>query len=390
MATFKQYEKKDNTTAWQFQAYLGINETTGKPVKTTRRNFKTKKEAQLALNRLLVSYETEGLQKQNEATFKEVYELWYQSYEKTVRPTTGITTERYIKNHVLPMIGNYKVRKIDVKTAQKCVNNWAESLQVYRIVLQYVIKIMDYAITLKCADENPFNAVLRPKVVRKKKEKEVKYYTPEQIQQVLEYLENKVHLVKESNVLYRFFAEWDCVLYRVLAFTGLRAGEALSLNFSDIDFENKTLTVNKTLSKTRNGYVIAPPKTKSSNRTIALDDKTVQMLKKWRLRKKEIHFKYGAKQNEIVFSDCNGDYSNTEALFMRSNRIADFVGLPRIGTHGWRHSHASLLYSSNVPLKEAQQRLGHSSLEITNSIYTHLSEKQKRDAVEKLAKFANF
>lgn len=52
MATFKQYEKKNGSKAWQFQAYLGSDPITGKPIKTTRRNFKTKKEAQLALSRL--------------------------------------------------------------------------------------------------------------------------------------------------------------------------------------------------------------------------------------------------------------------------------------------------------------------------------------------------
>ena len=63
MATFKKYNRKDGTEAWQFQAYLGVNSATGKPVKTTRRNFKTKKEAQLALSRLQVDFEQNGLDK---------------------------------------------------------------------------------------------------------------------------------------------------------------------------------------------------------------------------------------------------------------------------------------------------------------------------------------
>jgi hypothetical protein len=63
MATFKQYTKKDGSKRWKFQAYLGTNPATGKPIKTTRSNFKTKKAAQLELSRLKVEFDKKGLQK---------------------------------------------------------------------------------------------------------------------------------------------------------------------------------------------------------------------------------------------------------------------------------------------------------------------------------------
>lgn len=390
MATFKQYEKKDGSKAWEFQAYLGVNQMTGKPVKTTRRGFSTKKEAQLVLNRLLVDFENEGLKKVNATTFKEVYHLWLEHYKGTVKESTRLGTERYINLHVLPLIGDYKIDKIDMKTAQKAVNAWADKLQVYKYVLQYVVKIMDYAISLEMIEKNPFERVVRPKVKMKRKDKEFQFYTTEQINQVLSYLENKVKSVKDSNLLYKYFAEWDYAMYRLLAFTGLRGSEALALTFDDIDFTCKTLRVNKTLSKTKEGYEVSTPKTKSSNRVISLDDKTVMILKKWQLRQKEMYFANRTKNNNIIFADLKGKHSNRQALYLRSNRIADFVGLPHISTHGWRHSHASMLYEAGVPMKEAQDRLGHSSIEMTSSIYTHLSEKQKNAVVDKLTKFASF
>lgn len=85
MATIKQYEKKDGTKAWMFQTYLGISPLTGKEVRTTRRNFKTKKEAQIELNRLLVDFEENGLKRETNETFQEVYDLWYESYKTTVK-----------------------------------------------------------------------------------------------------------------------------------------------------------------------------------------------------------------------------------------------------------------------------------------------------------------
>ncbi|MDA3964181.1 site-specific integrase [Enterococcus thailandicus] len=391
MATFKQYEKKDGTKLWQFQTYLGTNPLTGRPIKTTRRNFKTKKEAQLALSRLKLEFETNnGLKKEVNDTFTDVYILWYENYRKTVKESTSIATERYIKIHVLPLLGNYKIKKITPKMAQESVNIWAKKLQVYRIVLQYTSKIFDYAINLELIDKNPFSKVIRPKIKKTRPEKEIKFYTSEQVGFILNYLEKKVTQVNNSNFLYKYFAEWDLTLYRILAFTGVRGGEALALLWDDINFYERTLDINKTLSQTRTGYAVLPPKTKKSNRIISLDSKTIKILKKWQLHQKEYLFQNGTVNNNIIFSNFEGKYSNRQSLYMRSSRIAEFTHMPNIGTHGWRHTHASMLYEAGIPMREAQERLGHSSLEMTNSIYTHLNEKQKNGTAEKLAKFANF
>jgi integrase len=75
---------------------------------------------------------------------------------------------------------------------------------------------------------------------------------------------------------------------------------------------------------------------------------------------------------------------------MRSKRLSEAVGLPNIGTHGWRHTHASMLYQAGIDMKEAQEILGHASIEITNNIYTHVSQKQKIATADKLANFASF
>lgn len=390
MATIKQYAKKDGSKLWMFQTYLGINQATGKPVKTTRRGFNTKKEAQLELNRLLVDFEKNGLVQEHNETFKEVFELWFDNYSKTVKEATSIATERYIRIHVLPTLGSVRVSNITAKMAQKLVNELADKLQVYKVVLQYTSKIIDHAITLEIIDKNPFQRVIRPKVKLTRKEKEVKFYTSEQVQQILSHLDSKVKRVKDSNLLYKYFAEWDLTMYRTLAFTGIRGGEALALTWNDVDFTNRLLTINKTLSQTRKGYSVQPPKTKSSNRVISIDYKTCKQLQKWKLRQKELFLQNRIKNNNIVFSDYESNYSNRQSLYQRSTRLSKAVGLPNIGTHGWRHTHASMLYEAGIPMKEAQERLGHASLEMTNSIYTHLSDKQKNETAEKLARFANF
>ncbi|WP_432228228.1 tyrosine-type recombinase/integrase [Enterococcus faecalis] len=70
-------------------------------------------------------------------------------------------------------------------------------------------------------------------------------------------------------------------------------------------------------------------------------------------------------------------------LYIHSSRIAEFTHLLNIDTNGWRHNHTFMLYEADVSMKEAQLRLGHSSLKMTNSIYTQLSEEQKTAMIKK-------
>ena len=76
-------------------------------------------------------------------------------------------------------------------------------------------------------------------------------------------LDRRVINTDPNNKLYYFFAMLDQTFYRLLAFSGLRVGEALALTWSDIDFEARTLTVNKNLSQTKTGFVVSSPKTKA-------------------------------------------------------------------------------------------------------------------------------
>lgn len=391
MATFKQYTKKNGQKAWMFNAlYLGIGKD-GKPVKATRRGFSSQKAAKYEAKQLQAAFDRgEYPKKAPENTFQEIYDLWFESYKTTVKETTYLTTSRLMKKHALPVFGKLLIHKIDVKTAQKEVNKWAKKMTSYKIILQYCSKVMEFAINLELITRNPFLKVIRPNVIDKQVEKKLKYYTVEQVHQVMTYLENHVKESQNGTLLQKFFAEYDLTLYRLLAFSGLRGGEASALTFEDIDFEKKTLTVSKTLSQVKDGFAVSSPKTKSSNRTISLDDKTIRLLKKWQLRQKELLFANRQKPSNYIFSGIDGRLMNRTDLYQRSKRLADAVGLPSIGTHGWRHSHASMLFEADVTMKEAQERLGHSSITQTMDTYTHLGKKSQERTVSKLEKLANF
>lgn len=387
MATFTKYKKYDGTY-WQFRCYLGTDEATGKRISTRRRGFKTEREAKQAYKQLLIDYEKNGgLNSKptlNIKTFEELYHLWLESYQTTVKESTLVMTKTLFKTHILPKFGKVKFNKISITQAQKAVNEWAKKLKNYVTVLGYCSRLMKYAISLELIDKNPFEYVVRPKAKVKKDKKQ--FYTKDELQVILDYLEKLTHAGDELQKHQEYF--YYC-LVRLLAFSGLRINEALALEWSDIDFNACTLSVSKNLSRIDKGFKLSTPKTKASYRTIPLDNKTMQVLKTWRTIHKQMLFMNG-KRSEVVFSRLDGRYSDCREIYIcLKHRIEKTDSIP-ITLHGFRHTHASLLFASGVSIKEAQVRLGHSTIQMTMDIYTHVTEEKQTETVEKLAMFANF
>jgi len=146
MANFKQYTKKDGTKLWQFQAYLGVDPITGKSVKTTRRNFSTKKEASLALSRLQVDFDKNGLNKSKNMTFQELYKLWFEQHSKDIKATTKQRIRIYFNNHILKDFGHLKLDRITPLYCQKKLNHWAEKMITYRQMRVYTSMVFKYGI----------------------------------------------------------------------------------------------------------------------------------------------------------------------------------------------------------------------------------------------------
>lgn len=281
MATIKQYTKKDGSKAWQFHTYLGISPMTGKEIRTTRRDFGTKKEAQLELNRLLVDFEKNGLQKEHNETFKEVFELWFESYATTVKEVTLLKNEIKFNKWILPVYGDLRIRAITVKHAQKIVNKWAKKTDQYRILHSTASRIFKYAINLGIIDRNPLERVLMPQ--REKTIKEtIKVYSKDELKKLFTYVDGKEGTYRN---------EYDKALLRFLFYSGVRVSEALAMNWGDVDFENGSVLIDKTLSQTKHGYKITTPKTETSNAKLAMDETYHEDLKKMADQPKKVYVK---------------------------------------------------------------------------------------------------
>lgn len=385
MATISAYKKKNGSRAWKFNVYLGIDPVTGKEIHTTRRAFKTKKEAQLALSRLKVNFEKHGLKKHVLNTYEDIYKLWLVEYRNTVKESTYVKTVGYFNHHILPAFGSLRIEKIDVAYCQKVVNRWFKQFKKYQSIMNYAALVFKYAVKHGIIARNPVELISYP---RKKSvidaDKWENFYDKNELKQFLAALDN------EDKQQGNYKAD---ALFRVLAFTGMRKGEALALQWSDIDFDNKTLTINKGLTRGENARLyVQTPKTKNSNRIIDIDDNTARVLKQWQIRQRQDLLMLGFNVNgthkkQLVFCNNKDEYLSPSRLRTWLVHIINKYHLKYITVHGFRHTHASLLFEAGASMKEVQARLGHSDIKTTMNVYAHVSKYAKKDTINKLVKY---
>lgn len=369
----KKYLTKDGETRYMLQAYLGVDPFTGKQKRTTRRGFKTQKEAKKAERELLLSVEENGFaDHSSKPTFKEVANLWLESYETTVKPTTYQNTKNYLNAIIEHHFKDIRIESVSVAKMQKIVIELSKKYVTYLNYLSIINRVFKYAVHLDIIQTNPVDRIIRPKQQKPRKE--------------------KIALTKKELNKFLTLAKKDArpVLYtawHTLAYTGLRRGELLGLEWSDVDFKNKTISVSKTLVTINGKLSTQSPKTKRSARTISLDDSTVQILKDWKLEQKKLFFKYGVKSKDIVITNTKGgcfDFAHFR------DELRYFLGkhkLKQFSVHSLRHTHASLLFEAGIEPKTISDRLGHSNIQTTLDMYTHLNDKQRSDVADRLLKF---
>ncbi|MGT2807712.1 site-specific integrase [Streptococcus iniae] len=373
-----EYKKKNGTIVYRSQVYLGVDVITGKEIKT-RLTARTKKELKLLAKQKQNEFIRNGSTVHSEVkikSYKELTDLWWDSYKNTVKPNTVGSVALLLKNHIIPTFGDYKLDKITTPLIQNKVNKWADkannnesgAFAHYDKLHALNKRILQYGVTLQVIKSNPARDVVLPRKAKREKTK-IKYLDNQELKIFLDYLEN----LNQAKYRYCF----EVTLYKLLLATGCRINEALALNWSDIDLESSCLSISKTVNRYGG---LNMPKSQASIRTIDIDKATVLMLKQYRNRQRIQGLEVGFVP-DIVFSDFIHDHTNDKTLSTRLNTHFKCAGVSRVGFHGFRHTHASLLLNAGIPYKELQHRLGHSTLAMTMDTYSHLSKESAKKAV---------
>lgn len=383
----KKVKKSDGTTVLVGQVYLGIDSITKKRRNTTIRAA-TVKQWKIKAQQAKKEFQDNGYTTFKEThlleTFEELVEDWLKVYSPTIRANTLLSTKSYIKNYLLPAFSKYRIVDISPRIVGSVVKRWSINADTATITsgrredgkgkyyvnaLTLLRKIFDHAFDLNIIETNPAAGITAPRPKKREVEKKLKYFNNDELKVWIKYLDSLE--VNNKNLL-------EINLYMLLLDTGIRIGEALALNWTDIDFKNKMITISKTVV-----YGKLQNNTKSSkSRNIFITDKTVQRLKNWKQIQYSASNTISINDRRLLFPNHNGTYARHGVFYNRLRNHFEKAGLPNIGLHGFRHTHATLLLNSGADYKEIQDRLGHSSISITMDTYSHLSQNKAIETAE--------
>lgn len=340
------------------------------------RTFDTKRDATRAFNEHKVKMDKGTQIMPSEYTFAQWLDYWYKDIIlPQIEETTAYGYRGMIENYLKPQLGEIRLQKLTARDIQQYYT-WL--MDEKKLSPNTVIKHHNLLTnTLNAAErqeyitKNPMHAVSPPK----KRQREAKFYTPEQLGILLD---KAVGTRLELPVF-------------ICAYLGLRRGELCGLRWSDVDLEHQTITIENTRTQAGKKEIEKGTKTASSTRTLYLPDTLCDMLK-------------AAKEHQQA---CRAEYKNAyddndyvvvmeDGRPFRPNYLSELFGkfladndLPKIVLHELRHTFASLSNQAGIPAYNIGKALGHSTPATTQKIYTHLLDQTHTQAVEGVAAIAD-
>ncbi|WP_410976439.1 tyrosine-type recombinase/integrase [Bacillus pacificus] len=341
--------KDDKRGTYYFVVRVRQYDGTLKQVK--RRGFKTQEEARIAEAKALIDTETTS-----SLSFYQVAESYFEWYSQRRKQSSVNVIKNVIYNHLLDEFGKMKIDKITARHVMnyqnKIIHNYsAEFLKKIHTTLS---AIFNFAIKFHGLTNNPARIAGNFEIESNKR---MNFWEFDEFKQFIEVVDEPI---------YKAF-------FSTLYYSGARKGELLALTWKDIDFEGKTIDINKTEYNRQ----VTKPKTKASNRIIMLPTFVMDLLEDI---KNNAALTTPVKNDYVVFGEFFDSISTT-TLDRRYAKYVESAGVKRILLHEFRHSHASYLINKGVSPLVVAQRLGHSDVATTLNTYSHLYPSKQAEAV---------
>ncbi len=357
---------------WVCEITLGYDEN-GKRIRKTVSSMDVDK-LKKKLNDLRFYNDRQMVVEASRTTLFEWLKVWLLTYKKpTVKPTTYDMYYNAVYTHIKPVLGNYKLDKVNQIAIQRLINDIYAKKDSSKSTLDKVkltlAQAYDKAVELNILYSNPTKGVIIP---AKKKRKAVAFTTEEQ--------QRFIECCDKASTFDNLF---------IFAFnTGLRLGEIVALTWSDYNMSENTICVNNNLTSVNdydeNGNrkkgtksIIGTAKTESGDkRIIPLSAKAKEILK---LQKSK------TTNSLFIFSSTNStalDKRNIYKAFNKRITMADIKS--PVTFHSFRHSFATRLLEKGADIKTVSELLGHKSIQITLDIYGHVGKDLKEKTINLL------
>ncbi|QDW86480.1 tyrosine-type recombinase/integrase [Staphylococcus hominis] len=381
MASYDQIAKNN----WRYRISLGKNAETGKYEYISKTGFKRKSDAKHQAEMIERQLRNGEYIAPSSSTFKQVADDWIKQYANDVKVSSVRAREKAI-HHAIERFNTKPIQTIKKHDYQRFVDDM--SVQYSKNYVDSIVAstnmIFKYAYEMRLIKALPSESIKRPK-------KKVSVEELEDIEIHKKFLEKDELFQFLEVAKYHHSPQNSFEVFTTLAYTGMRAGELLALKWSDIDFENNTISITKTYYNPNNNkkhYQILTPKTESSIGKISVDPHVIQLLKDYKVNVQDTWKNELYVDNNFVFTDVNGyplvikKLSTWIQAIMKKTDITN----KHISTHSFRHTHCALLIEAGVHIKEIQERLRHKDINTTMNIYAKITNSYKKDASQKFSK----
>lgn len=358
---FKQ--TKGGKTSWVCQVHLGYRDN-GKP-RYKQYQRKTRGEALAKLEEVKRELYAGTFVDNSKIGFNEWIKEYLEIYSQPkIRQKTYDNYESLARVHIYPVFANLRLQEVQTNFIQRFLSEKAKvrshsTVQKLRIILN---EALQQAVKERRIRENPVVNTILPRA----EAKEAAYLSEDNIKALL--------AVARNHRLYY-------VLVLAIS-TGLRRGELLGLQWQDIDFVRNTLSVKRSYVTVKAGNIMQEPKTKASRRLVAVPADVMNVLKAAKANSQPENPWVVPVEKPLKNVEClpvaPRSLSRTYALWCQK------AGISNVGIHTLRHTYASHALSQNIHMKAVQAQLGHSDIQTTMNIYTHITASIQQEAAEKM------
>ena len=361
--------------SFQIVASLGYDASGRKIRKTT--TFQppkdvTPKKAQKLAEKFAAEFEErcKGLTELREnMRFDDLVAWYFENYAKNeLKPVTQYTYRGQLEKHILPIFANTKLKDFNSAKLTTFFAKIDLSPTSCRKLFVILCSVFRQAVRQGFISKSPCENVIMPRDRRTMEEKKP-VLEESQARELLKMVEG--------------YSEFNTII-KTLLFTGLRSGECLALQWSDIDFDTNTIHVRHNLADVGGKHWLDTPKTSSSIRYIRFGDELKNILLEHKAHQNEKIRQLGTtyKYPEMVFTSETGGFVDRNTLNGRFKKFVSQTNFSYISLHSLRHCTATLLLNGGVDLKVVSELLGHSNISTTANIYADVLARSKAEAAE--------
>ena len=319
-----------------------------------------KKDAEKRLSEMLHQIDTGSFMRPGKTTVAEFLEQWLKDCRSRLSPRGFERYSGIVTGHLIPDLGSIALTQLRPEHIQKHETAMQESglsARTARYHHSVIHSALKTAVEWGLLARNPADAVKPPKIRRV----DMQTWDEGEMRRFLE-------AAKGSTYYELFF---------LALYTGMRRSELLALRWQDIDLDLGQVSVSRTLHHLKDGrYVYTEPKSAKSRRTIALSPSAILLLKDYRQHQALKRAELGGVQKDADLVFCHlldGSPLRPNSITRAWQTAARGAGVKVIRLHDARHTHASIMLKQGIHPKIVQERLGHSTIQMTLDTYSHVA-----------------